>query len=155
MEVTMSEEAGLVDYFRRMHRECDALWVEVETSTEGGDAAAVTAAFRRFDSSMRAHLGMEEEILFPAFEAATGMTGGPTQVMRMEHQQMRGVLDQMGAASSRGDHRELLDQGDTLLMLIQQHNQKEEGMLYPMSERALGAEWGEIRKRLEAWASGD
>jgi hemerythrin-like domain-containing protein len=94
---------------------------------------------------------MEEEVLFPAFEAATGMTdSGPTFVMRMEHDQMRGLLDQMGAALERGDQNALLDQGDTLLMLIQQHNQKEEGMLYPMSERALASEWPALHERLAA-----
>jgi hemerythrin-like domain-containing protein len=71
--------------------------------------------------------------------------------MRMEHDQMRGLLDQMGAALERGDHDALLDQGDTLLMLIQQHNQKEEGMLYPMSERALASEWPALHDRLAAY----
>lgn len=100
---------------------------------------------------MRAHLGCEEEVLFPAFEAATGMTrGGPTFIMRAEHEQMRALLARMQTAIERGDIRELLDQGDTLLLLIGQHNQKEEGMLYPMAERALASTWPEIRARLQA-----
>jgi len=98
---------------------------------------------------MRTHLGNEEELLFPAFEAATGMTkAGPTFVMRSEHEQMRALLGRMQAAVERGDLRELLDQGDTLLLLIGQHNSKEEGMLYPLAERALAARWPEIRARL-------
>jgi hemerythrin-like domain-containing protein len=36
-------------------------------------------------------------------------------------------------------------------MLIQQHNRKEEHILYPMSENALGAEWTEIHERLAAY----
>ena len=93
-------------------------------------------------------------MLFPAFEAATGMTdSGPTFVMRMEHEQMRGLLEQMGTALERGDHDALLDQGDTLLMLIQQHNQKEEGMLYPMSERALASEWPALHERVAAYVA--
>jgi hemerythrin-like domain-containing protein len=71
--------------------------------------------------------------------------------MRSEHNQMRGLLDQMAEAFARGDHDELLDQGDTLLMLIQQHNQKEEHILYPMCENALDAEWTEIHERLAAY----
>jgi hemerythrin-like domain-containing protein len=92
---------------------------------------------------------MEEEVLFPAFEQATGMTdGGPTFVMRSEHDQMRGLLEQMETAADGGDRDELIDLGDTLLMLIQQHNQKEEQMLYPLAEQALGADWAKIRERL-------
>ena len=88
-------------------------------------------------------------MLFPAFEAATGMTeAGPTFVMRAEHVQMRALLGRMQDAMERGNLRELLDQGDSLLILIGQHNQKEERMLYPLAERALAAKWPELRSRL-------
>jgi len=140
--------SGLAEFFTGDHRSCDELWTRVEAAS----AESIAAAWRRFDASLRSHLAMEEEVLFPAFEAATGMTdSGPTFVMRMEHDQMRGMLDQMGAALARGDHDALLDQGDTLLMLIQQHNQKEEGMLYPMSERALAADWPALHERLAVY----
>ena len=42
-------------------------------------------------------------------------------------------------------------EGDTLLLLIQQHNQKEEHILYPMCENALAAEWTEIHERLASY----
>lgn len=68
----------------------------------------------------------------------------------IEHDRMRGLLDQMATTMAVGDLQELLDEGDTLLLLIQQHNQKEEQMLYPMSEQALAAGWAELHDRLEA-----
>jgi hemerythrin-like domain-containing protein len=140
---------GLAEHFAADHARCDGLWADVEAAIEKGDAASVSAAWRSFDRAMRRHFRMEEEVLFPAFEAATGMAqAGPTHVMRSEHVQMRGVLDQMAAAAEREDHQELADLGDTLLMLIQQHNAKEEAMLYPMSERALADRWPELKDRL-------
>ncbi len=142
---------GLVEHFTNDHRTCDELWGDVEAAGEAGDRARTEAAWKRFDLAMRTHLGHEEETLFPAFEAATGMTNaGPTFVMRSEHVQMRALLDRMQAAVDRGDLRELLDQGDSLLILIGQHNSKEEGMLYPLAERALAAKWPEIRARVQA-----
>jgi iron-sulfur cluster repair protein YtfE (RIC family) len=144
----------LSQYFTRDHRNCDAQWAEVEAASEGGGAGNLASAWGRFEQSMRTHMQKEEEVLFPAVEAATGMSGGgPTEVMRSEHNQMRGLLDQMAQAFARGDHDELLDQGDTLLMLIQQHNQKEEHILYPMCENALDAEWTEIHERLASYPS--
>jgi hemerythrin-like domain-containing protein len=144
---------GLVEFFTGDHRSCDELWTRVEAASDEG-AESIAAAWRCFDTALRSHLAMEEEVLFPAFEAATGMKdSGPTFVMRMEHDQMRGLLDQMGAALERGDHETLLDQGDTLLLLIQQHNQKEEGMLYPMSERALAAEWPALYERVAEYVA--
>jgi hemerythrin-like domain-containing protein len=147
-----SPELSLSQYFARDHRSCDAQWAEVEAAAEEGKAESIAAAWSRFERSMRTHLQKEEEVLFPAVEAATGMAdAGPTHVMRSEHEQMRGLLDQMAAAFDRGDHGGLLDLGDTLLMLIQQHNQKEEQVLYPMSERALAPQWQDLHERLASY----
>jgi hemerythrin-like domain-containing protein len=155
-QTLLSRNLGLEATFKADHQQIDGLWAEVEAAVEREDAEAVPAAWRRFDAGLRRHLAMEEEVLFPAFEAATGMTqGGPTFVMRSEHAQMRGVLDQMAQAMAGGDHRELVDQGDTLLILIQQHNAKEEGMLYPMAERALGGQWSALRERLAGYFGAD
>jgi len=135
---------GLQAFFTHDHRQCDALWAAVE-GLDGRDLPAARAALAQFDAAMRRHLAWEEDTLFPAFETATGMRQGPTTVMRMEHAQMRGVLDQMARAS---DWQEVLDQGDTLMMLIGQHNAKEEGMLYPMCQAHLAGHWPELRTRV-------
>ena len=152
---SLGADAGLVDYFTAGHRDCDAGWAEVEAAAEADNDAAVRDGWRRFEREFRRHLAQEEELLFPAVEAVTGMVGaGPTQVMRMEHEQMRSVLGQMAAAADRGDTRELLDLGDTLHILIQQHNVKEEGVLYPMAERACGADWPALREKLDRFENG-
>ena len=148
-------DVGLVDYFAAGHRNCDGCWADVEAAAEAGNDAALREGWQRFDRDFRRHLAQEEALLFPAVEAVTGMLdAGPTHVMRLEHEQMRAVLDQMVAAAERGDSSELLDLGDTLHILIQQHNVKEEGMLYPMAERACAADWPALREKLEAFENG-
>ena len=145
-------QASLSEFFTHDHRSCDGNWADVEAAVESGRAEDIAAAWQRFDGSMRRHLQMEEEVLFPAFEEVTGMRdAGPTFIMRSEHAQMRGLLDQMGAAAGSGAWEDLVDLGDTLLMLIQQHNAKEEQMLYPMSERALSPHWADLRRQLEPY----
>lgn len=141
--------SSLAHFFRDDHRACDALWVSVEQAIESGDQSAAEGAWRSFHEGMERHLHMEEDELFPAFEEATGMHGGgPTFVMRQEHGQMRALMSQMSHLVETHELDEVLDQGDTLLMLIQQHNAKEEGMLYPMAEQQLGAKWEALRTRL-------
>ena len=145
-------EAGLAGFFVQDHRDCDARWAELEGLLDSGNTDATNQAWREFDDRMRRHFAMEEDVLFPAFEARSGMGGGgPTAMMRMEHQQMIGLLDQIGSAMSTGDTEEALDLGDTLLMVIQQHNVKEEGMLYPMAENMLGGEWASLAEQLEKY----
>jgi hemerythrin-like domain-containing protein len=144
--------SSLAEYFTQDHRDCDARWADVEELLDKTDAEASREVWKKFDDSMRRHLAMEEDVLFPAFDARSGMGGGgPTAMMRMEHQQMRGLLDQIDLAIQSGDAEEALDLGDTLLMLIQQHNVKEEGMLYPMATNILGAEWTSLAKQLEQY----
>lgn len=144
--------AGLAAFFAQDHQDCDSRWAELEEQLDGADEVTAQALWQAFDSSMRRHLAMEEDILFPAFDARSGMGGGgPTAMMRIEHQQMRGLLDQIGASIAIGDSEEALDVGDTLLMLIQQHNMKEEGMLYPMAQNMLSGEWADLAGKLEKY----
>lgn len=141
--------SALSSFFTTDHRACDHSWAAVEAAVDAGNADQVGPLFTTFDAHMRRHMAWEEDVVFPAFEQATGMIQGPTSVMRHEHGQMRGMLDQMKTALDAGDPDLLADHGDTLLMLIQQHNSKEEGMLYPMADQALGGQWGELKAQLK------
>ncbi|EKE18361.1 MAG: hemerythrin HHE cation binding protein [uncultured bacterium] len=119
------------------HRHCDDLFADVEqaVATQVWDLA--TAAFSRFQNAMQQHFSAEEEILFPAFEARSGMVGGPTQVMRDEHVQMNALMAQAMAAISAKDAEEYGGNAETLLIMMQQHNMKEEHVLYPMCDEHL------------------
>ena len=79
---------------------------------------------------------MEEQVLFAAYEALAGASG-PSQVMRREHEQMRALFSDLTRALERRDDAEFLGLSETLLVLTQQHNMKEEQMLYPMCDRLL------------------
>ena len=93
---------------------------------------------------------MEEEVIFPTLEQRTGQTTGPTQVMRMEHEQMRQLLSDMEEALAREDRDQYLGFAETLMVTTQQHNMKEEQILYPMCDEVFGSETAEIIKRLES-----
>lgn len=131
------------------HRRCDDLFAEAEQAIGKGNLEAAQAAFGHFRTTVLAHFASEEKTLFPSFEAKTGMTMGPTQVMRMEHEQMRALLDDALAALTTGDSEEYLGIADTLLIMMQQHNMKEENVLYPMCDQHLSNELAPLLERLE------
>jgi len=132
------------------HRHCDDLFVAAEECVQRGEWAAAAPAFARFNAQMLAHFGAEEDLLFPAFEAATGMSTGPTQMMRHEHEQMRALLSQLDAACAARDGEGYAGVAETLLMLIQQHNMKEENILYPMCDQAMGPEAERVAAEMAA-----
>ena len=139
---------GIVDFFTEDHGSCDRLYAALEEALADEDGPSPEPALVQFERALDRHLAMEEGVLFPALEEATGQRGGPTAVMRMEHAEMRRLLAQVSGALSRGDRGAAQDAGDTLMMVIQQHNVKEEGMLYPMAEAALGGAWEALYPRL-------
>jgi len=124
-------------YMQQNHRDCDELFVRVEASASEGNWDDVARHFDDYNNSVERHLVMEEQVLFPAFEAATGNTEGPTVIMRMEHEQMRGLLKVLKSCLDSQDQQQFLGLTETLMMLTQQHNMKEEQMLYPMTDQAL------------------
>jgi Uncharacterized conserved protein len=141
-------------YLTDEHHHCDDLFAQAEEAASRGGWAEAKDGFGRFRRSTEAHFEMEEKVLFPAFENATGISLGPTQVMRMEHRQMREVFSQMAAAAQRQDADEYLGLSETLLMLMQQHNLKEEQILYPMADQALAGQRETLIGSMQALASG-
>lgn len=121
----------------RHHRHCDGLFSDLEQRVAAKDWPGAENRFQVFAQALEQHFAGEETILFPAFEASTGMTSGPTAVMRMEHQQMRGLLEQGRCALQARDQDELLGVAETLLILMAQHNAKEENILYPMCDQHI------------------
>jgi hemerythrin-like domain-containing protein len=126
------------------HRYCDESFVAAERLVVEGRWEEADRRCGEFADAIGRHFAREEDLLFPAFEAATGMTTGPTVVMRMEHQQIRQMLRSLQDALARRDRNDCLGLTETLLMLMQQHNAKEENVLYPMSDRVLGSRGADL-----------
>lgn len=120
------------------HRRCDRLLALVEGAAAGADWAAVGREAEQFRDAMERHFRFEEESLFPVLEARMPMAAGPTGVMRMEHAQMRRMLQELATAVAGHSADDCLGILETLHLVTQQHNAKEEGILYAMADGVLG-----------------
>ena len=127
----------IAQYLTEEHRKCDRLYAEAEEAVLKGDWDKAKELYEKFKEKTLLHFEKEEEVLFPEFEERTGMTMGPTQVMRMEHNQARELLEKLGKAVEEKNKDEFLSAGESLMILIQQHNMKEEQILYPMTDQNL------------------
>ncbi len=122
------------------HRQCDDLFAGVEQAIDMGAWEQAAAEFSLFSTCMQQHFSAEESTLFPAFEARTGMTMGPTAVMRSEHAQIRELMAAAAAAIAARNADDFSGYAETLHIMTQQHNMKEENVLYPMCDQHLAAE---------------
>jgi iron-sulfur cluster repair protein YtfE (RIC family) len=130
----------LTEPLRDHHKHCDELFASAEAAVIDREWTTAQRLLPDFIAAMETHFRSEEETLFPAFEAAMGMTMGPTRMMRLEHAQMRELFGQMSAALAQRDAPGFGGAAETLLVFIQQHNMKEENILYPMCDRGLDAQ---------------
>lgn len=123
-------------------------WDHDRISAALADATAAVAESRfeeaarhygRFEHGLLRHVRIEEELLFPVFEARSGIVGGPTVVMRDEHRQVRTALGLMGGGLERRDASAFDDGRRFFDAVMPDHNAKEEHILYPTLDGLLNA----------------
>jgi len=120
------------------HRRCDDTFSALEKMVIEKKSEGLAEAFDAFKKDFLGHFTMEEGVMFPQIEERTGMIGGPTHIMRMEHEQMRHVISQMEGDIASGNFDHFLGLSETFMILVQQHNMKEEQILYSMADQILG-----------------
>ena len=139
----------LAEFMTTDHQACDDGFALAEQAAYSNDWPQANINFNNFLENMRHHFHMEEEILFPALLAAGGPSG-PVQMMTMEHAQMSSLLDNMATAITQQDSHGYTGLSETLLIVMQQHNLKEEQILYPIAERLLNNEWSSLHSRMQS-----
>lgn len=130
----------ILDFMRDDHRSCDTTYALAESALLEKKIEEGKKAFADFSKATLHHFDMEEKELFITFEKRTGMMGGPTQMMRYEHQQLRSLLESMNLALAEERINDFFGIGESMMIMLQQHNMKEEQMLYPMIDRTLGGD---------------
>ena len=138
------------EYLTQDHRKCDELFANMEAAATKSlsDAKELCA---EFIADSERHFQMEERVMFAEFEQKTGMTQGPTAMMRQEHTQMRSLMSQMTEAIEADNKDKFFGLTETLMILMQQHNMKEEQMLYTMAQQHLSAESDRIVEMMDSF----
>lgn len=131
-------------YMASDHKRCDELFADAETCVNNNDWSGAEAGLKGFTEGLERHFTMEETVLFLAFEKAIGSSDGPTSVMRMEHKQLRSILVMLNEALAKRDADSFLGYSETLNTMMQQHNMKEESILYLMTDRVLSGQHEEV-----------
>jgi hemerythrin-like domain-containing protein len=113
-----------------------------EGDLDAGSATSALDFFRNFAD--RCHHGKEEGRLFPLLEErGLPRNGGPTGVMRAEHEQGRLLLQGMADAVGAAENRDAAAPGRfaacarSYVELMRSHIRKEDERLFPMADRVL------------------
>ncbi len=125
------------EFMTHHHRECDSIFATLEEAVAKDDFGAALAYFEEFKAQTLTHFKQEEEFLFVEFSKSSGMTGGPIEVMTYEHSQLKSLIEQMQRALESKNKNEFFGIAEGAMILLQQHNMKEEQMLYNMIQMHL------------------
>ncbi len=121
------------------HRRLDCMLADAKRWLAAGELARASARFGEFRTGLERHIAVEEEIVFPAFEALVGgAAGGILQVLRAEHAEIRRLLEEVAASLERGIEEGRATPLAALTARIYAHNGKEERVFYPTADRVAG-----------------
>ncbi|MBI2996583.1 MAG: hemerythrin domain-containing protein [Candidatus Melainabacteria bacterium] len=127
---------SIAEYFSRDHGRLDNLFKGF-LNFKKSDFSQAKELFKEFKTSLQRHIVWEEDLLFPAFEKKTGMTNaGPTAVMRSEHIEIGGFLEQIHEKIKENNLNSDSEERN-LLSALSHHNLKEEKILYPSIDGLL------------------
>lgn len=108
---------------------------QIDAGVKGGvDGSGTPAALAAALTLLRAHLYVEEAVLFPPL-VATGLTM-PAFVMKREHGQMWPLIESLAKSCASGSAiADLHEPCRQLFQLLQMHNPKEEQIVYTAADR--------------------
>ncbi len=125
------------------HRHAEALFAAAGQAAQSGHWTGCRKQFEAFRVALGQHISIEEQVLFPAFEKATGIAAGPTRIMRNEHADMLAMLETISATIDEQDIVRCLAATRQFSSVMALHSAKEENVLYPLCDEALPGITGE------------
>lgn len=149
MTTAPDEELSLAAAFTREHHQIDDGIEEYLRSEE--DFPQRTVPLLRAMESLRRHIYLEEEIVFPHLPAGPLLM--PLMVMHREHGELWRRMDDLAERLQEPDSSsdELSSACGELLSLLERHNAKEEPIIYPHLDADLDeAERVRVRDLLSA-----
>ena len=128
-----------MSYLAADHDRLGGMLADVCREMEAGRPETAAERYAAFDSALTRHIRIEEELVFPFFEMRSGLSGGPTTVMREEHRTIQHALGLIREALAARDERAFRAGMSALGDVLPEHREREERILYPMTDRMLSA----------------
>lgn len=127
------EHAEALEHLERLERAATAL---EEGAAPAPHLAAARAALDFIQSAVRRHNEAEELALFPFIEDAL-----PTELFVDEHVRLRALEESLAGALAGDDPaRHAVDPALELVVLLREHIERENNVLFPAARTLLGAD---------------
>lgn len=141
--------SDIKEFLTNDHRACDEAFAAMEDAVAAKSSDA-ERLYENFSNDLANHFSMEEIVLFPMLGQASSEASSATKAMEMEHEQMRSLLSKMRKAVEKMDKENFFSLSETLMILMQQHNMKEEQLLYTLAQQHLAEDADYIIRQMRS-----
>jgi iron-sulfur cluster repair protein YtfE (RIC family) len=129
-------EPSISFYFEREHDRLDSLFQDYQR-LKPSDFPRARECFLQFEFGLRRHIAWEEEILFTLFEEKTDfLEYSPVATLRDEHREILQALEAL-KIKILGANPNSIGREKQFLILLGNHNLREESVLFPMIDEVL------------------
>jgi len=132
-----------------VHERLDEIFLLHQEALLALDVEHALATLRGFERELRAHMGVEEDLLLPVYVRAGRIQGGPIEFYTGEHKKMLKFLVRFTERLDELKHNpanltraiiELFDEEAQFKQLMQHHDMRERNILYPTLDRVTSEE---------------
>ena len=120
-------------------------------AAEAEDWATVDRVIRELVTHLKRHMALEEEVLFPAYEATPHAPQGPTTALRAEHDDIVRLIRDTARVIRTRDSEPVLECLVQLDARMIKHHEKEEDIFLPMASHILDSRRDELLRELQAF----
>jgi hemerythrin-like domain-containing protein len=131
----------------KIHERLNELFLLHQEALLRFDLELAEERLRLYERELRAHMGVEEDLLMPVYERAGKIAGGPPEFFIGEHRRMLEFLGRFAAAlpELKGGNRDLarrvirlFDEEATFKSLCDHHDMRERNIFFPALDRVTG-----------------
>ena len=152
--------ASLLD----LHAGFDALLFDHQQRLVEGAPHEARAALSRFAAGLRAHIRAEDEVILPFYESRAEIAkGGAPEYFRAEHRRIERLTAEAegwmrawtGLVWPAAEVVLLIEREKLLKEVLEHHDERERGMLYPECDKVAGADAAGLLERFAQVSSAE
>ncbi|MFH2010422.1 MAG: hemerythrin domain-containing protein [bacterium] len=131
----------VLEFMENDHRRIHNLQLSILAAVQQGEWDRCRSVFTTLSTSLRRHIALEEEFLFPVLASRFGSPRGPAVVLAEEHVEILALLDRLGEQCGDPERTaELITSVSDLVELLTHHSGKEDRILYALTDLVLDPE---------------
>ncbi len=139
------------DWLIHDHSEFESLLYEFTDAVEQEAWARANELFKQLIAGLKAHMAMEEEVLYPAYESNQNLPQEPVVALRDEHDNIVRLVRDLAQVIKNRDSEHTLQSVLPLEQALISHHEKEEDIFLPMAGRFLLPQKDDIVRQLQAF----